>query len=168
MQMLLPIASFERVFQEEVKTTHPLPTARRVRHPEIQNQNRRAKQTISLSCMSGIIRIRRPSRSNESSQITNAARRVGHPPSHTAQDIVRHDFEPASQHPWSEPPATPAEEQAAEQATADILHNFTAQMYAQGAREGFTKEQISALLANLQKGPPPPPPHKRPECHTRH
>ncbi len=33
--------------------------------------------------------------------------------SHTAQDIVRHDFESASQHGWSEPPASAAEKQAA-------------------------------------------------------
>lgn len=75
--------------------------------------------------------------------------------SHTAQDIVRHDFETASQHPYTEAPATPAETQAAVQATQDVLAQFTNQLYQQGLQQGLSTDQISVIMQNVQKGPAP-------------
>ena len=69
--------------------------------------------------------------------------------SHTAQDIVRHDFESASQHGWSEAPATPAEMKAAVQATDDLIDQFTSQVYVQGIQDGMSFGDIAATMQNV-------------------
>jgi RHS repeat-associated protein len=71
--------------------------------------------------------------------------------SHTAQDIVRHDFEPASQHPLVEEVATPQEQQAAAQTTRDVLDEFTAQMYVQGLQQGLSFTQIAAIKEDVSQ-----------------
>ncbi len=73
--------------------------------------------------------------------------------SHTAQDIVRHDFESASQHPMGEPPATPSEIAAAEAATQGVLNKFADQLNQQGTLEGLTAGQIAGVMQSVQHGP---------------
>jgi hypothetical protein len=74
--------------------------------------------------------------------------------SHSAQDIVRHDFETASQHPYHEAPATQAEGQKAQSATEDVLTQFVGQMYQQGLQQGLSFEQILGLVTEVQAEPP--------------
>jgi RHS repeat-associated protein len=62
--------------------------------------------------------------------------------SHTAQDIVRHDFESSSQHGWSERPATAAEEQAANAATQNVLNEFGDQLFRQASQQGLSMDQM--------------------------
>jgi len=74
--------------------------------------------------------------------------------SHTAQDIVRHNFEKGSEHPVGEAPATTAEVQAATQATENILGQFQSQVTQLGQQQGLSAKQISKILANVKKGIP--------------
>ena len=72
--------------------------------------------------------------------------------SHTAQDIVRHNFETASQHPYGEAPATATETRAATLATQNVLDQFTNQVYQQGLQQGLSMNQIMGVMGNMQRG----------------
>lgn len=65
---------------------------------------------------------------------------------HTAEDPIRHKFQPASEHPVAEETASPAELQAGTQATEEVLNEFVAQMYEQGLAQGLSFEEIAALV----------------------
>ncbi len=66
--------------------------------------------------------------------------------SHTAQDIVRHQFESASEHPLIEAAASPEEIKVATQATKNILDNFAEEVTELGEQKGLTKAQINEIL----------------------
>jgi hypothetical protein len=76
--------------------------------------------------------------------------------SHTAQDIVRHNFERGSEHPYHEAPATPGEVQSATQATNNVLDEFSTQLYTQGLQRGLNFEQIAGIMQSVLQGQPPP------------
>jgi len=74
--------------------------------------------------------------------------------SHTAEDIVRHKFESASEHPWSEAPATQDEMDAAVKATQDVvLRQFEAVVNAQAGDADVANEAIQ----NVKDARVPPP-----------
>jgi RHS repeat-associated protein len=70
--------------------------------------------------------------------------------SHTAQDIVRHNFEQPSQHGWGEAAATPAEDKAATQASERVLDQFAEQVFAQGLQLGLSFNQCIAIIQSVQ------------------
>jgi hypothetical protein len=72
--------------------------------------------------------------------------------SHTAQDIIRHHFETAGEHGWSEPAATDAETTAATAATDQILERFAVQLFVQGVRQGMSFSDIWKMMDNTLKG----------------
>ena len=73
--------------------------------------------------------------------------------SHTAQDIVRHDFKTASQHPFFEAPATATETQAAMAATQNVLDQFAEQLEQQSKCEyGMDVTEIETLMDNVRQG----------------
>jgi hypothetical protein len=80
--------------------------------------------------------------------------------SHTAQDIVRHKFESASEHGLGEAPATPTEKQAAVEATNGVLDAFTNEVYRQALQDGLTSGQATSLLQNVLQGAVPGKPLK--------
>ena len=71
--------------------------------------------------------------------------------SHTAQDIVRHQFESASEHGWSEAPATKAEMDAAVKATQDILKQFEAEVQKQAGGDTNKANQAIENVKNDKK-----------------
>jgi RHS repeat-associated protein len=73
--------------------------------------------------------------------------------SHTAQDIVRHNFESGSQHAIYEAPATETEKRAATQATNDVLDQFVTDMYDLGMSDGLSFGEIKQDVANVEQGP---------------
>ena len=72
--------------------------------------------------------------------------------SHTAQDIIRHKFETASQHPLHEAAASPAEIRAATQATENILDQFQNQVTQLGLQQGLTTDEIKQILKSTKQG----------------
>ena len=73
--------------------------------------------------------------------------------SHTAQDIVRHNFESGSQHPIIEAPAAEAESRAATKATSDVLDQFVTDVYDLGMSDGLSFGEIGQDMANVLQGP---------------
>lgn len=58
----------------------------------------------------------------------------------------------ASQHPLSEPDASPAETQAGTAATQDILNQFVDQLFQLGRNAGLTMDQILDLYNQIKDG----------------
>lgn len=78
--------------------------------------------------------------------------------SHTAQDIVRHQFEKGSQHPVFEKDATAAEKIAATKATNDVLDGFIIETYALGMSLGLSYDEVTQDLDSVMQGPAVEPP----------
>ena len=72
---------------------------------------------------------------------------------HTAQDIVRHQFEPAGDHPLGEAKATDAETKAAVAATQQVEQDFEATTELMGHGMGMTDRQISDAINRVKAGP---------------
>jgi|GEM_PF-6214993 len=70
--------------------------------------------------------------------------------SHTAQDIVRHEFETGGQHPVGEATAMQAEKEAAEYATGNILSAFEGQVSWRGMARGLTGLQINVIMNSIK------------------
>ena len=73
--------------------------------------------------------------------------------SHTAQDIVRHNYEPAGDHPLGEAPATDAETKAAVAATKEVEKGFDTSLNAIGHNMGMSPAQIKGVLDKVKAGP---------------
>lgn len=72
--------------------------------------------------------------------------------SHTAQDIVRHQFEEAKDHPLGEAPATDEETKAAEAATQQVEKDFETTLTTMGHEQGMSNAQIQTVLDRVKKG----------------
>jgi len=73
--------------------------------------------------------------------------------SHTAQDIVRHQYEPAGDHPLGEAPATDAETKAAVAATKEVEKGFETSLNAIGHNLGMSPAQVKGVLDKVKAGP---------------
>jgi len=73
--------------------------------------------------------------------------------SHTAQDIVRHQFEPAGDHPLGEAPATDEETKAAVAATQQVEKDFETVLTTMGHEQNMSDAQIQSVINKVKAGP---------------
>jgi hypothetical protein len=72
--------------------------------------------------------------------------------SHTAQDIIRHQYETAGQHPIGEAPATDAETKAAVAATQEVINTFETMLTNAARSQGMSYAQIDELIYVVRLG----------------